>query len=46
MKNIIVFITMFLLIGCSKHQPVNHKLLNEAEKVITTNADSTLAIFR
>lgn len=44
MKNIIIFITMFILIGCSKHQPINHKLLNEAEKVITTNADSTLAI--
>ncbi len=44
MKNIIVFITVFILIGCSKQHPINHKLLNEAEKTIEINADSTLAI--
>ncbi|WP_285815185.1 tetratricopeptide repeat protein [Phocaeicola sartorii] len=44
MKNIIVLIIIFLLIGCSKRQPINHKLLHKAEKMVNINADSALAI--
>lgn len=44
MKNVIIFITIFILIGCNQQQPINHKLLNEAEKIIEISEDSTLAI--
>lgn len=44
MKNAIIFITIFISIGCNQQQQINHKLLNEAEKIIEINEDSTLAI--